>query len=300
MARLNRKPRIYVRKAYASDKEAVFNFCKKTWSWGDYIQEVWDKWITQEHGKLFVATINRRPVGISHLSIDKSKEVWLSGARTDPNYRRFGVATAITRKCLKYAKRQGASIARLVTDSDNTAAKSLLKKLGFKPVAEFVKMETEQIIDEKSENSKWANTSDLEALWQYLQASEVYRKSAGLYTVLFHWFSLEKSDLKRFVHEQKAITHKDTKNSIDGLMLIDDAPIREWGEKIIQTTYIDGSYIAVLDMAKFLKSYCNKLGIKKINAFACNQKEIVNALLSLNFEFPDSTEIVYEKKIDDN
>lgn len=57
---------------------------------------------------MFVATINGVPVGISHLSVDKTGEVWLSAARTDLNYRRMGVATAITRKCLEYAKKKGA------------------------------------------------------------------------------------------------------------------------------------------------------------------------------------------------
>jgi len=69
------KRRIFVRKARSSDRETVFRFCEKTWSWGDYIPKVWDKWLKQRNGGVFVATINGMPVGISHLSVDKPDEV---------------------------------------------------------------------------------------------------------------------------------------------------------------------------------------------------------------------------------
>ena len=30
-----------------SDKKAVLDFCKNTFSWGDYINDVWDYWILE-------------------------------------------------------------------------------------------------------------------------------------------------------------------------------------------------------------------------------------------------------------
>ncbi|MGQ9506871.1 MAG: hypothetical protein ACUVTB_03300 [Candidatus Bathycorpusculaceae bacterium] len=83
-----KKAKISVRKARDSDHKAVFKFCEKTWNWGDYIPKVWDKWLTKKNSMIFVSTINDIPVGITHLSIDKPYEVWLSGIRTDPKYRR--------------------------------------------------------------------------------------------------------------------------------------------------------------------------------------------------------------------
>lgn len=291
------KTRIYVRKARDSDRDAVFRFCEKTWSWGDYVPKVWDRWLKEENGRVFVATINGMPVGISHLSIDKSHEVWLSGARTDSNYRRMGVATAITNKCLEYAKRKGAKIARLVTGSDNIAARAVLQKLEFKPIAEFVEMITEDIILERSKKSRWTEKNQTGAIWNYLQNSETYNNAAGLYTILYHWFSLEKEDLKRFVEEQKAIVHENEKGEVDGLTLIDNATAREWHENTMQTCYIDGDYNAALDMTRFLRSYCYGSGVKKIYGFTCNHKPIITALEELGLELPDSVEIVYEKRL---
>jgi RimJ/RimL family protein N-acetyltransferase len=269
----------------------------KTWSWGDYIPEVWDGWLKEKNGRVFIATIDGVPVGITHLSIDKPHEVWLGGARTDPDYRRMGVATAITKKCLDYAKRKGAKVVRLTTESDNIAAQAVIKKLGFKPTAEFVEMTTEKIARETSKNSKWAEKTDTNAIWDYLQSSETYRKAAGLYTVIFHWFSLEKEDLKRFIEQRKTILHLSETSKIDGLMLIDDITAREWHENTMQTCIIDGDYNAVFDMIKFLKSHCHALDVKKIYGFTCNHKPITTALEKLGFEQPDSIEIIYEKKI---
>jgi len=292
------KPKIHVRKARVSDREAVFKFCMKTWSWGDYIPEVWDKWLKEKSGRVFIATTDGVPVGITHLSIDKPHEVWLSGARTDPNYRRMGAATAITKKCLEYAKQKAAKAARLTTESDNIAAQAVIKKLGFKPTAEFVEMTTENIAEEEnSTNSKWAEETEADAAWNYLQTSESYRKAAGLYTTLFHWFSLEKHDLKRFIEQRKAILHLSARREIDGLTLIDDATAREWHENTIQTCYIDGDHTVVLDIIRFLKSHCHALDVKKIYGFTCNHKPITTALEKLGFEQPDSIEIIYEKKI---
>jgi hypothetical protein len=223
--------------------------------------------------------------------------VWLSGARTDPNYRRMGVATAITKKCLEYAKKKGAKVARLVTESNNKAAQAVLKKLGFKPIAEFVEMVTENVTEERSKKSRWAVEDQTETIWNYLQSSETYGRAAGFYTVLYQWFSLEKEDLKRFVEEQKAIVHENEKGELDGLTLIDDATAREWHENTMQTCYIDGNCNAVLSMTRFFKSYCHSLSVKKIYGFTCNHKPITTALEKLDFEPPDSLEIIYEKKL---
>ena len=286
-----------MRKARSSDREAVFRFCEKTWSWGDYVPKVWDKWLKERNGGVFVATINGVPVGISHLSVDKPGEVWLSAARTDPNYRRMGVATVITKKCLEYAKKKGAKLARLVTGSNNKAAQAVVEKLGFRQIAEFVEMVAENVTKERSKGLRFAEKDRTKEIWNYLQRSETYGKAAGLYTVLFHWFTLDKEALKRFVEGEKAIVHENEKGELNGLTLIDNAIARAWHENTIQTCYIDGDCNAVLDMIRFLKSHCYDLGIKKIYGFTPNHKPITTALEKLGFEPPDSVDIIYEKKL---
>jgi len=289
--------KIIVRAARNSDREEVFRFCQKTWSWGDYIPRFWDRWMKQKNGKIFVATINNIPIGMAHVRVDKQKkEAWLSAARTAPEHRRKGVATLIAKKCLEYAKQNGAVKARLVTSSDNKAAQIVLQKLGFKPIAQFVKMTTEKISPSESRNSKLASAEELEALWKFLRESKIFRKSTGLYTVLFRWYSLTLKDLERFIHENKALIYGKDKR-VEGLILIDDSTSEVWQENTIQTCYVDGDEKAVADMLGFLLTLCYKKGIKKIYGFAYNDPSLTSAMKKAGFQASETIEIVYEKKL---
>ncbi|MEM3579976.1 MAG: GNAT family N-acetyltransferase [Candidatus Bathyarchaeia archaeon] len=288
---------IHVREACEADREAVFEFCRHTWSWGDYIPHVWDKWLREPNGKVFVATLNDVPIGIQHITIDKPGEAWLSGARTAPQYRRMGVAKAITEKCLEYARSMGVKVARLVTESDNVAALAAVQKMGFKPVAEFVEMTLEKVSGGDVVASSWTGLNQFDNVWSYLQSSEVYRRAAGLYTVLYHWYSLDRCDLERFIEQGKAITYSCEDGAVEGLILLDDAISREWRENSIQTCYIDGDFKTVLDMAKFLLGYCQAKGIEKIYGFTCNHKLITDALERFGFKMPETKAIVFEKRL---
>jgi len=64
----------------------VLNFCKFTFSWGDYIAEVWDHWILE--GNLLVLTIKDIPVGICHSFLTGPNEIWIEGIRVDKNFRK--------------------------------------------------------------------------------------------------------------------------------------------------------------------------------------------------------------------
>jgi ribosomal protein S18 acetylase RimI-like enzyme len=291
------KLQIHVREASEADREAVFEFCRHTWSWGDYIPHVWDKWLREENGKVFVATVDGVPVGIQHITIDKPNEAWLSGARTAPNYRRMGVATAITMKCLEYAKSKGVKVARLVTESDNAAALAAVQKMGFKPVAEFLEMEPGNTSKAESLSSSWANTSQFETVWRYLQSSEIYRRAAGLYVLLYHWYSLDRQDLERFIKHRKAIVYGGGGGAVRGLMLVDDAVASEWHKNSIQTCYIDGDFEAALDMTKFLLAHCQEKGIEKVYGFTCNHPPITEALERLGFRKPETKAIIFEKHL---
>ncbi|HDI06964.1 MAG TPA: GNAT family N-acetyltransferase [Candidatus Bathyarchaeota archaeon] len=291
------KEEIVVRPARNSDREAVFKFCEKTWSWGDYIPQFWDKWMKETDGKIFVATISSVPVGMSHVRVDKrKKEAWLSAARTAPEHRRKGIATAIAKECMKYAKRNGAVKARLVTSSDNKAARIVLQKLGFTPIAEFVEMKTEKIRRLDSLKSRWGRAEDLNALWKFLQESNIFQRSAGLYTILFRWYSLTREDLERFLREKKAIVYEGNAQ-IQGLILIDDSTARMWQENTLQTCYVDGSREAIIDMLSFLLTRCFEAGTRKVYGFACNDESLVSAMKEIGFEAPEGVEIVYEKEL---
>ncbi len=92
-----------IRKAKPSDKAQVLDFCKFTFSWGDYIAEVWDYWILE--GNLLVLTIKDIPVGICHSFLTDPNEIWIEGIRVDKNFRRKSIATKMINESEFLAKK---------------------------------------------------------------------------------------------------------------------------------------------------------------------------------------------------
>jgi len=73
-----------IREAIAKDKLEILKFCKNTFSWGDYIEHVWDFWVSE--GSLLVCEI-QFPVGVCHAFYSKD-QIWIEGIRIDPNFRK--------------------------------------------------------------------------------------------------------------------------------------------------------------------------------------------------------------------
>ncbi len=90
-----------IRKVCESDKKYVLEYCKDTFSWGDYISYVWDDWITDGDFLAYddcissdTSTTCMRPVGICHVH-SSDKQIWVEGIRVHPLYRRRGIATKL-------------------------------------------------------------------------------------------------------------------------------------------------------------------------------------------------------------
>ena len=117
-----------VTKATNNDKQAVLEFCKNTFSWGDYIGDVWDSW-TKE-GNLFVIHHENLPVAICHASIHKEgKQVWIEGIRVDELFRRKGYASKLVKESEKIGKQNDCNIAYMLIESSNEKSLDLARKL---------------------------------------------------------------------------------------------------------------------------------------------------------------------------
>jgi len=146
-----------VRLARASDRDAVFAFCARTWGDdGDYIPYVWDEWLADMdagHGALLVAVASaqdeaadgaapsaahERPVGLLHVRMVADDEAWIEGVRVDPAERRQGIGRSLVSRGLVAARERGATVARIFTDATNVASQRLFGGFGFTRVAELL------------------------------------------------------------------------------------------------------------------------------------------------------------------
>ena len=217
--------------------------------------------------------------------------------RTHPSYRRRGVATALTHACLRWASRQGAEVARLATEADNVAAQHALERLAFTQVSEFLVMKCPCLRAQRGQRSRWATATDTEDAWNLLLNSETYRKSAGLYTIVFTWCSLDKPALSEFIHTGRAVIHEAT-NGVDGVTLVDETARQAWPEENpLQTCYVDGTQKAIVDMMAFVKDHAHTRKFGNLYAFACDAPPVAAALTAAGFVKESTNELIYEKRL---
>src|SRR5438128_9012687 len=109
--------RVKTRKATAVDKAPILEICKNIWNGHDYLPSVWDDWLADKNGRLIVATIGGRTVGVAHASLQSNYVAWLEGLRVHEQYRGLGLAGKLNHALVEWVRRKGARVARLSTGS---------------------------------------------------------------------------------------------------------------------------------------------------------------------------------------
>jgi len=154
------------RLAKNSDKDPVLNFCKNTFSWGDYIHEVWDSWI--DEGNLIIIDQNQIPISMTHAAFyPNEKLIWIEGIRVKENFRKNGFAQKMISYLEETAKSKNYEISRMLIASENEPSLSLAKKLGYtiiskwnyfslesKPINEEINIVSDSCIDSISLDEK--------------------------------------------------------------------------------------------------------------------------------------------------
>ena len=284
---------ISVRHASKSDKSMILDFCTNTFSWGDYIADVWDIWYGEKNGNLLVADSRNGPVGMAHVAICLAKtDAWLEGLRVHPDYRRLGTASKLLLEMLSYAENQGAIQALAVVSHENTASRRMLEKHGFGPVSEWSYFSTaKKVIAAAAPASiRFASEGDIDQIWLYLSSSEIYEKCARRYVQAWRWYSLDRTSLERLVAQQAVII---TGDPVDGLAIVNTAGY--WNRKgVIQVVYMDSqSETATKHMLSFVT-----------NIFAAGAYERMHVLCHKDLKGPIGLEmeesehfLVYRKKL---
>jgi len=290
------KTEFAIREARASDKDAALRFSQTTPDHQDYIVNVWDSWLADPDGRIFVATSGNIPVGMLHIEIVKKGEAWLEGARVAAEFRRRGIASSLNSACFEWALERGATVARLVTDSTNLAAQEALAKMKIKRVSNWTRMRLEGCQLDISKNVRFAQKSDIKMIWRFLKGSEDAKVSAGLYAIMFRWMSLDIAELLRFTKRRMAIIHE-RKDEVDGLILLDDTIRRAWQRNSVQTCFVSGNTGALLSMARFLKGHLYNEGVASIYGAMCNRRRLTSAFSKVGFRANPWSHLVYEKRL---
>ncbi|HZR40327.1 MAG TPA: GNAT family N-acetyltransferase [Ktedonobacteraceae bacterium] len=290
-------PHIEVRPAQPEDREAVLAFCAQTWEWGDYIDRVWDDWLHNPQGLLLVATADGEPCGITHLQMLTKTDAWLEGLRVDPAYRRQGIARALNEAALLEAMRRGAVYARLATESGNTASRRLAESMHMRQVSAFANYSVPQLTTSPRrtvhEQTQLATEADLDEIIDYLNVSNIFPLTGGLYYAGFKAYPItaELLEEKIAAHNIYLLRRWDR---LDGLAITE--PREEHQEQLLSLGYIDGTAIEAISLIAYdLRRRLPELGLQRVRAYAPDLVLVHDAFTGNEYASDGTIFYVYER-----
>ena len=250
------------RVATVHDKDYVLNFCKNSFSWGDYIDRVWDIWIGEPNSIFLVdIVVNENnieiPIAIAHGFLMPEKTVWVEGIRVDPKFRSQKLATNMSLSILDYARKKGDLYSSAIVSINNEASKGLMEKLGFKVISKWSYISIKPIILTELNNNliignsaKVANLNEYEQILNFLKKSDIYKASGKKFVNSWRWYDLTENRLKIMINNKQVIIlvndNDDKKEKrIRGIAIIDKQGY--WNnQNIFQIVYIDADSDEIL------------------------------------------------------
>ncbi|NQV06444.1 GNAT family N-acetyltransferase, partial [bacterium] len=130
-----------IRAARPEDLDDIVGFTTGTFEWGDYVPGAFLGWLDEVNSQAMVAEVDGRIRALARVKIVSPNEAWAGGMRVDPEFRRLGLGAAVSRELWKWATDQGAQVIRLLTESWNESAASMVASMGFRPTAQWVRAE---------------------------------------------------------------------------------------------------------------------------------------------------------------
>ncbi|KFM18940.1 phospholipiddiacylglycerol acyltransferase protein [Marine Group I thaumarchaeote SCGC AAA799-P11] len=229
-----------IRNAKLSDKHQVLKFCQNTFSWGDYVEHVWDFWLAEDF--LFVYE-KESPIGICHAFFSKN-QVWIEGIRVDPNFRKQKIASDLVKHVESIGRKDNVPFSFMLIDTENHISLSMAKSLEYEifQTWNFYSLEPEK---NSNFNIFFANSLNEQICTHYVKS--------------WRWLPLDTSIISEFSKQNKIIQSKiDDKTST---AILSDS---EHFEKTLIVTLFSGSEKTTLQILLFLQNHAMENNYSRI------------------------------------
>ena len=236
-----------IRKAILSDKNPILDFCQSTFSWGDYISDVWDFWFKE--GILLVTSVNEKPVALCHGLVVDGNCLWIEGIRVHPEFRRKGIAKDLVIETENFGKKENCTTSMMLIESNNTKSLKLAELLGYKQIEKwnFFTLSSQKINDE----------TPLEYVQDFSELEKFYSEK-NYFVKSWRWIPWSKQLLSTLIKSNQIVYSKSSGIN-QGVAILADS---EHFEKTILVTMPFGT----------------KDGLKEIT------NKLTNTLLSKNYK----------------
>lgn len=284
--------RIYIRKARPADRDAVLKFTEHTWEWGDYIADVWERWLTETGSRLIVATLNRTPVGLCHTVMVSETECWLEGMRVNTDFRRQNIAIKLTERSIVVGVSLGADVLRFITSSENTPVHKLAVALVFRKTVVIQPMHAVPLT-ELGPTIIRPRPEDITQVVSFIEKSASYKAMGGLYSKGWRFLKLTPDEIKERLDEGNLrIIAKD--GHIESVAIIET----RWDLKALGVSYAGGEVEPMSRLAVGLRSEAVSLSLEEVNTRLPDMPEIAQAFINAGYLKSDEPPFwIFEKKL---
>ena len=243
-----------IRNANDSDKIHILKFCKDTFSWGDYVDQVWDYWLSEENLFLFEKQF---PIGICHAFYTKD-QIWIEGIRIDPNFRRQKIASELVKHAESIGKTKNIGLSYMLIDTENASSISMANSLDYEI---FQTWNFYSLMPKRNSNHDVSFEKSLNRL--------LYSE----YVKSWRWFPIDDVTLSTFYEENKII-----KSDIDGNESVAILTDSEHFDKTLIVTLFSGSQNTTSQIISFLQNYGIEKNYEKIQILTKEQLPFFDSL----------------------
>ena len=243
-----------IREAKMSDKIHILKFCKDTFSWGDYIDQVWDFWISEGYLFLFEKQF---PIGICHAFYSED-QIWIEGIRIAPNFRRQKIASELVTHVELMGKAKNATFSYMLIDVENISSLSMATSLNYEI---FQTWNFYSLIPKRNLN------------YDVYFEKYLNRHLYSHYVKSWRWLPIDDATLFRF-YEQNKIIKSSLKNEHSIAILTDS----EHFDKTLIVTLFSGEQNTTLQIISFLQNYAKENNYEKIQILTKEHMPLLDSL----------------------
>lgn len=248
---------VSIRPARVTDKASIVPWTSDTFSWGDYVPDRFDKWMADDESEVLVCVDeDDTPIGLTHVTMLSEHEGWLEGARVHPEHRRSGVGRALNGAGVEWARKLGAKVMRLATESTNTAARTQVAGLGYREVSSWLTAWFEVSAGHRSPERyrfRPAPASDTEAAWLSWVPSELALAAREMLARGWQWRVARPDDLST------AATAGELFQSPAGWAIVDQP-----GERTMRTVWLASAPDGLLPFLDGLLDLCSSRDVTEL------------------------------------
>lgn len=191
-----------VRPATPADKGQLMSFIKDNWGGHDYIPRIWDEWLKDETGMMFVVEADGVPVGMNRLRFLEDGSAWFEGARVHPDFRGRGLASMLGENSMRIAMDRGVNVFRLTSWSRNKTAHRQIARMNFKESSRISAYEPKKGAKFAPQKGvELVGMNDLSQVTRLITESREFRLGSGVYWDAFAAASLSPAMIKKLVGE---------------------------------------------------------------------------------------------------